>query len=183
MRYRFFAAFAVSPLLIASSLLAMGGSYGKGNPKSPISSSGWSAELVELVNREDRIGGSWVNQFDSFDYAGTAADFNAFVQKFAMLNEGPHIVTLLQQTDPATEPAGASCDWHLSINGHWNKAPTSVGLTLVVGRRIKLADVVLPKGITIAPVDNPSPEIQAYLKTIARSSDAPTTRPSDTPRK
>src|SRR4051812_26048794 len=90
-----------SSFVFASVVLAMGGSHGKGDPKSPISSSGWSAGLTELINREDRIGGSWVNEFDAFDYAGDAKTFNAFIEKYAKLPEGPHLLTL-RPTDKST---------------------------------------------------------------------------------
>jgi hypothetical protein len=173
-------------LFTSAFVLAMGGSHGKGNPKAPTSAPGWSPGLVELINREDRVGGFWVNQFDSYTYAGDVRAFNEFVAKYAALPEGPHLLALTPPPAATTRPSAfpeVDGDWMMATDSHWGKAAMDVRAALFVGRRIKLEDVVLPAGLHVSLVGEPTEEVEAFLarypNALAAPATGPTTRTTD----
>ena len=89
-------------LLTLKNARAMAGEYGRGDPKHPISNSGWPIGLDVVANRVDRIGGYWVNASDTFYFSGNAADFNNFLKDYSRVQS--QSLTLI--IDNSSSPIG-----------------------------------------------------------------------------
>lgn len=129
---------------------------------------GWPKGVVELANDPRRVSGYWVNQSDSFFFAGDTAAFNAFLARYAALSpdETPHI--LIIQPGPGRtgkltdqEPK-IHYDWSMEITRagwdgeqHYNpdpqidRFPVRVRITLATGGAVDLKDVVLPEKVAL----------------------------------
>lgn len=143
----------------AQAALAMGGEYGKGDPKHPIGNSTWPTGLDVMANRADRIGGYWINSLDTFLYAGDAKAFNNFLQQYARV-EGSH--TLYIYTDHTydhftLQPRSGQKDWEL--NAGYGMATVNLSLN----GRINLRDLRIPRNIRIEFVGKKTIETAAFL--------------------
>jgi hypothetical protein len=59
---------------------------GSDHPKGPVAGNdGWPAGLQQLVNRQDRVHGFWVNETDVFFYDGDTRAFHQFVAGYSKL--------------------------------------------------------------------------------------------------
>lgn len=133
----------------AQAAFAMGGTHGKGDPKKPISVSTWPKGVAALANREDRIGGHWINASDWFHYAGDAKAFNEFLQQYAK-TQGTPLTLVLGSVNELVGALGSaastSYDWELSVVG-WGQASATV--TLPLGGRIRLRDINVPANVEV----------------------------------
>jgi len=68
--------------------------WGGGHGKEPVFHREWPAGLSDLVNRECRMYGYWVNANDWFFFAGNAEVFNEFVKAYARLKDTPLTLVL-----------------------------------------------------------------------------------------
>ena len=95
MNKRNFGVVAALALLAGAEIAhAMGSSYGKGDPKHPQYNPQWPTGVKELVNREDRISGFWLNQFDSYNFVGHTTALNGFLEQYAKVRDTPLKVLL-----------------------------------------------------------------------------------------
>lgn len=115
---------ALATLAIVLSLLptkasAMGMNYPAGTLYN-IGSSEWPARLHDLVNTGDRVGGYWVNQWDSFFYRGDVAALNEFLNRYGLIPDTPLAVIIHAGERPLTGKLGDKepsipYDWSLYI--------------------------------------------------------------------
>ena len=142
---------------------ALAGQHGKGDPKRPISASSWPAGVSVLANREDRIGGHWVNASDWFQYAGDAKAFNDFLSGYARVS-GQRLLILENGTAGFTFTGSGKYhpgyDWQLSVVG-WGLANAAV--TLPVGGRIALQDLNVPVEVDVDAMGTETAEMKAFL--------------------
>ena len=112
--------------LLAVGLAARGYGMGGDHPRGePVRLDRAPSGLEELINRENRIGGFFVNADDIFFYAGDTAALDAFLKSYAALEEIPgHLLVIHQGKRYAQAPwdqdkgivawwKAKRCDWTL----------------------------------------------------------------------
>lgn len=153
---------AITVLFSASSVLALGGDHPQG--KITELRPEWPKGLMELVNSDGRVQGSWVNQNDFFFFKGDAAAFGKFVERYAKVLDTPLKVVIhagsIPLTGPLGKPAETSFDWQLRvIRRGWGapldpRRPNSdpgyvVTLHLWVSDNITLDQLEIPKQVDV----------------------------------
>jgi hypothetical protein len=168
--------------MTCGTLLAMAGTYGKGDPKHPQSAGGWSAALTELANRTDRIGGHWINAIDNFEYAGDADAFNDFLAAYARIPEAPHTFFIeppMRTTTGAVSSPGY--DWEMQVINYGGPTTT---VTLRLGGRVDLSKVKVPPGVRAEAGVGATDEIKRFVERQTKDAGAggaPSTRPATRP--
>jgi hypothetical protein len=144
----------------AQTTWAIGGQFGKGNPRSPIRNSTWPVGTEILANRADRSGGFWINSLDTFFYSGDVRAFNAFLQQYAKV-QGAQVLVLQGKDDPMAlfglQPRTGSADWQLDAG----LGQATVVLSLK--GRIALADLHVPGTLKVQFEGTPTREEAAFL--------------------
>lgn len=134
-----------------STAWAMGGTYGKGDPKHPVSTSAWPTQITVLANRTDRISGFWVNGSDTFNYKGNTKALNQFLAQYAR-TPGITPMVILQQGDGISvspfskEALPVNYDWQLQTLS-WGSFSSSVRVP--INGTIALKDIKIPDNVQV----------------------------------
>jgi hypothetical protein len=152
-------AFGLVALALWSNALAahaLGGTYGKGDPKHPVSNSTWPDGVTPLANLDTRVEGRWINGSDWFDYRGNSKALNAFLKGYAKV-EG---ATLILTTN-----GGALANFGLASGYDWEMFAGygSVSVQLPLNGHFRLSDLHVPVEISIACDGNPTGEVVRFL--------------------
>ena len=110
----------------------------------------WPQGLKDLVNREGRVHGFWVNEVDVFFYAGDTQAFNQFLEGYAKLPKTSLTVVI----HPGAKNARSSWDkqdrdlpaqWSLQTGGDSQDGRFVTRVDLWLGSRIRLEDLRIPE--------------------------------------
>ena len=129
-------------------------------------SSGWPPALLDLVNSKGRVGGYFVNQFDSFFFQGDAKAFAAWLERYTALPDTPLRLVLHpgrgDDRRPWSKPDDKRLpvDWQVDINNRqWTreameeKQPVKPGHDVTVhvflGGQVGLGDLDVPLGVEV----------------------------------
>jgi hypothetical protein len=158
-------------LLLASTALALGALYGRGNPKEPMGASHYPKGFSELANQANRFGGYFVNASDWFFYEGKTADFQEFAKKYVKI-EGykPRIEVIVGEGKPSV-PFGKEeaakwpkrYDWQLSLVAERGFGGHALLITLPAEGSVDLEKVELPPGIEIF-CKEPNDAVKRFLE-------------------
>ena len=148
-------------LAIAAKCYALAGSHPSG--KLPLVHSDWPQELLDLVNSDGRVAGSWVNGADYFWYAGDTDAFNTFVKQYAELTQTP-LSVVIHASRPSKRRAAdkePEFDWSLvSVRRGWGvpldpaRPKDDPGYVVTVhvwlGHQIELERMQIPPNIDVS---------------------------------
>ncbi len=141
-----------------TSVLAVGGNHPPGKFEKGMP--GWPEGVVGLVNSQDRVWGSWVNQGDFFYWSGDASALNKFLVQYAMLTDTPLAVVLHVGEVPIAGTQNKPYDWMLGVNRRgWGepldpKRPKDqpgyvVTVHVWLSDRITLKALKIPSGVDV----------------------------------
>jgi hypothetical protein len=169
---------ACAIMFAASSAFGLGSDYNNDHPVTSPQVAGadsWPKGMEHLVNAAHRVHGFFVNDEDVFFFAGSAADFTAFLLEYSKIDPiRKHVLIIHGGSGKAMSPwggPGVPCDWEIygcsatrSRNAKDVKDPTAVSpwYTLEVhfwsGGKIDLKQVTVPKNIELRNATAPPPE-------------------------
>ncbi len=148
----------------AALALALGADHPADHPVG--GSSGWPAGLLELLNSKGRVGGYFVNQFDSFFFQGDPKAFGAWLQQYTTIPDTPLRLVLHpgrgNDSRPWSKPdeKRLPVDWRVDIsNRQWtreaiiDKKPVKPGYDVTVhvflGGQIGLEGLDVPLAVSV----------------------------------
>lgn len=148
----------------ATIALALGADHPADHPVG--GSSGWPPALLDLVNSKGRVGGYFVNQFDSFFFQGDTKALAAWLERYAALPDTPLRLVLHpgrgDDRRPWSKPdeKRLPVDWRVDVNNRqWTreaveeKKPVKPGYDVTVhvflGGTVGLADLDVPLAVNI----------------------------------
>ena len=140
--------------------------WGGNHPPEPVHPQDeWPAGLAELLNREERVHGYWVNANDFFFFAGDTDAFNEFLERYATLKNTP-LRLVLHPGVGMTGSVGVGRDipfeWRVSVE-KWHsdpsKAPTLVTMELWLGGLVQLKKIEVPLSVEVKS----GGEIEAFI--------------------
>ena len=153
-------------VLAAAATIALG--LGADHPADrPVGgSSGWPPALLDLVNSKGRVGGYFVNQFDSFFFQGDAKALAAWLERYAALPDTPLRLVLHpgrgDDRRPWSKPdeKRLPVDWRFDVNNRqWTreaieeKKPVKPGYDVTVhvflGGQVGLEDLDVPLAVSV----------------------------------
>jgi len=130
--------------------------WGGNHPPEPVHQQDeWPAGLAELLNREERVHGYWVNANDFFFFAGDTDAFNEFLEQYAALKNTPLRLALhpgVGMTGSLSGEKNIPFEWRVSVE-KWHsdpsKAPTLVTMGLWLGGLVKLDKIKVPLNVEV----------------------------------
>ena len=133
-------------------VFAMGGDH----PPGPVhAQDGWPAGLVELLNREERVNGIWVNANDFFYFASDTEVFNECLQHYAALKNTPHRLVLhpgVGLTGSLGDERDIPFEWEVRVM-RWHEdpseVPTLVTMELWLGGLVQLDKINVPLNVEV----------------------------------
>jgi hypothetical protein len=148
----------------ATIVLALGADHPADQPVG--GSSDWPPAFLDLVNSKGRVGGYFVNQFDSLFFQGDPKAFSAWLQQYAALADTPLRLVLHpgrgNDGRPWSKPdeKRLPVDWRIDINNRqWTreamveKKPVKPGYDVTVhvflGGQVGLEDLDVPLGVSV----------------------------------
>ena len=155
----------------ATKCYALAGSHPPG--KLPLVHSDWSQQLLDLVNSDGRVAGSWVNGADYFSYAGDTAAFNTFVKAYSALTETPlSVVIHAGRPSPRAADNEPEFDWSLvSVRRGWGapldpaRSKDNPGYVVTVhvwlNHQIELERMQIPPNVEVSS----GGEIEKFIET------------------
>jgi len=139
-------------LLYRAPAFAMGGDH----PPGPVhAQDGWPAGLLELLNRDERVNGIWVNANDFFYFAGDTEAFNECLEQYAALKNTPLRLTLhpgVGTTGSLGDERNIPFEWEVSVM-RWHEdpseVPTLVTMELWLGGLVQLDKINVPINVEV----------------------------------
>jgi len=133
-------------------VFAMGGDH----PPGPVhAQDSWPAGLEELLNREERIHGIWVNANDFFYFAGDTEAFNECLQQYAALQNTPLVLVLhpgVGMTGSLGDEPNIPFEWEVRVM-RWHEdpsgVPTLVTMELWLGGLVQLDKIKVPLNVQV----------------------------------
>ena len=137
---------------------------GSDHPKGSVASDyGWPAGVKELVNRQDRVHGYWINDTHVFFYNGDSKAFNQFMDGYSKLKN----IALYVVIHPGTKTAGSPWDqaerdipvvWSLHASTvpldefgvHNGSGRFYTRVDVWLGSRVKLEELRIPASVEVA---------------------------------
>lgn len=129
---------------------------GSDHPKGPVDGHAhWPQGLKELVNREGRVHGFWVNDEDVFFYAGDTQALNQFLEVYAKLPKTALTVVIHPGLKNARSPwerqdRDLPTQWSLHTGGDSKDGRFVTRVDVWLGGRIRLEHVRLPANVEAA---------------------------------
>lgn len=171
------------PILLVISLVLSGAAapaptptpaaqMGADHPPHPVGNDGWPDGYAALINGKQRVHGYWVNWYDQFFLAGSTTQLNTFIKRCSEFDAVRLEVVIHPGRCPVTSP------WNptpLDVKADWSSGTMpftmneagdvidkrfSITIDVWLGERIRLADLVIPKGATVKS----GGEIEAFVK-------------------
>ena len=156
--------FTIMLVILAYSVpaFARGGSHRPG----PVhAQDGWPTGLVELLNRDGRVNGYFVNANDFFFFAGDTEAFNEFIKQYATLKNTPLRLILypgVGMTGSLSGEKDIPFEWKVSAE-RWHSdpsdVPTLVTIELRLGGLVQLDKIKIPPNVEVKS----GGEIEAFV--------------------
>jgi hypothetical protein len=134
---------------------AMGGSH----PPGPVpAQNGWPEGLVDLLNRDERVNGIWVNANDFFYFAGDTEAFNECLEQYAALKNTPLRLILhpgVGMTGGLGDEPDIPFEWEVkALRWHDEPIERSIVPTLVImelwlGGLVQLDKIKVPLNVEV----------------------------------
>jgi len=133
-------------------VFAMGGDH----PPGPVhAQDGWPEGLVELLNREERVNGVWVNANDFFYFASDTEAFNECLEQYAGLKNTPLRLVLhpgVGMTGSLGDEGNIPFEWEVRVM-RWHEdaseVPTLVTMELWLGGLVQLDKIKVPLNVKV----------------------------------
>lgn len=154
---------------------AIAWSVGADHPSHPITNDQWPEGLAELVNRDNRVHGYFVNFEDILFFQGDTTALNAFLEQYAKLANTRLKVVIhpgkLEVKSPwDDEPRNISADWRLYASpftrdqlqaGRLKPGPFVTCVDVWLGGSVNLKELRVPKNVLVES----GGEIEAFVET------------------